>query len=105
MKPMTVEMPPISQCDVTQCAYNQNRNCRAKAITVGDRDDHPGCDTLFTSQYKTHDKSRIAGVGACKVAGCMFNNDLECSAEKITVNQVANDVRCTTYLPKVRATA
>jgi len=99
MKTLTVEMPLIAQCSVTQCAYNQDRNCRAKAITIGDSH-HPGCDTFFTSPVHTRERSRTAGVGACKVSSCRYNDDLECTAEKIAVNQVAGDVRCTTYAPR-----
>jgi hypothetical protein len=38
------------------------------------------------------------GVGACKVSSCSFNEDLECTAESITVGLVDKYVECLTYM-------
>lgn len=92
-------MPSVSHCSASQCAYNQNNGCRAKAITVGDGKE-PGCDTYFTSPRHTQEKSRIAGVGACKVASCKFNVDFECTAAEISVAKFGTMVKCETHSPR-----
>lgn len=99
MKKMTVEMPEIGTCLVTQCAYNSNQNCHAKAITIGD-DRVPACDTFFAGVAHTKATTRIAGVGACKVTGCRYNQDMECSADSIAVGSAGNQIHCLTYSPK-----
>jgi hypothetical protein len=96
---MNIEMPPVNQCDVKTCGYNVEACCHAKAITIGDGD-NPGCDTFFNTGKHCKDGERIAGVGACKVSGCQFNNDFECSAESIEVGFVGNKINCRTYKPR-----
>jgi hypothetical protein len=98
MTQMTLEMPSVAQCSVTQCTYNVNKGCRAKAITVGD-ELSPECDTFLVSVAHTKSASRTAGVGACKVTHCKFNGDFECSAEKITVGVVGNSAECLAFAP------
>jgi hypothetical protein len=96
---MTIDMPPVSNCDITECAYNMGHNCHARAITVGDGI-HPGCDTFFSNTTHTHKTKQLAGVGACKVSGCMHNTDYECGADDIIVGKdTANGIRCLTYAP------
>jgi hypothetical protein len=98
-KEKSMEMPKVQQCDVNQCAYNEEQQCHALAITIGDNDE-PECDTYFKHSERGGDKSSIAGVGACKVTGCSWNKDLECSASKIMVGLKEQDVDCLTYQPK-----
>lgn len=96
---ITIEMPQVSACEVTECGYNLNRACHARAITIGDGI-HPGCDTHFRSASHASHYQNLAGVGACKVAGCQFNDDFECMAEKIQVGFKGNDINCLTYMPR-----
>ncbi len=99
MNKMSIEMPIVKECQVTDCAYNLQNNCHARAITIGDGV-HPGCDTFFMSSGHTHDKKRTAGIGACKVAQCKFNDDLECMTEAITVARKGRDVSCMTFMTR-----
>lgn len=92
-------MPIISRCDVSGCAYNTDKNCHARAITVGDLA-NPGCDTFFDNIGHTKETQRIAGVGACKVTNCRHNNDLECTADSIEVGFSAKKINCLTYAPQ-----
>lgn len=96
MKKTTIEMPPVSQCDVSRCGYNVNNNCHAKAITIGDNS-NPGCDTFFEASKHNKEIKRIAGVGACKVNTCKFNNDFECTAENIIVGLSKQKINCLTF--------
>lgn len=93
---LTLDMPLVSQCQVTACAYNVRNACHARAITIGDGV-HPGCDTFFSNQTHTREKQRIAGVGACKVSGCRYNEDYECSASDIQVGYQDGNINCLVY--------
>lgn len=95
---MLVEMPVISSCAVSDCAYNTRDTCHARAITVGDGV-HPGCDTFLDSGADSQDDSHVGGVGACKVSGCQHNHELSCRADTIEVGRSGSDVRCMTFTP------
>jgi hypothetical protein len=99
MKQISVEMPVVEQCSVTECAYNTDRCCHARAITVG-HGVHPGCDTYLASSSHTKAKQRTAGVGACKVSACRHNEDYECIADGISVGHTSDDITCLTYSPR-----
>ncbi len=92
---MTIDMPTVAECTVMDCAYNMNSTCHAKAITIGDGV-HPGCDTFFDGNAHTK-RTRIAGVGACKVSGCSHNEDFEYMADRITVGFMGSTINCMTY--------
>jgi hypothetical protein len=94
-----LEMPKVKRCDVQSCGYNLNLNCHAKAITVGDSS-HPGCDTFLGTQKHIKESSRIAGVGACKVSECKFNDDFECIADEISVGINEGSAHCLTFLKR-----
>jgi len=90
-------MVKITACDVTECAYNKHNSCHTMAITVGDPDmKTPHCDT-----YIKYDKGGIpdmkAGVGACKVADCTYNESLECNAQSIQVGVRSTEADCMTF--------
>ena len=91
-----MNMSKVSQCQVTQCAYNIDTICHALAITVGDSND-PRCDTFIESSRKGGDVNSIAGVGACKVGSCRFNRSLECQAQSIVVGYRGENVDCLTF--------
>jgi hypothetical protein len=93
---MTIDMPFIDRCTVSDCGYNKDEMCHARAITIGDGV-HPGCDTAFLGAPSHTRANHVAGVGACKVMGCSFNQDLECSADSITVSSKGDSVQCMTF--------
>lgn len=93
---MVLEMPPVSTCEVTDCVYNVDQGCHARAITIGDGV-FPGCDTRFEASPHTRDNKRIAGVGACKVRRCICNEDYECMADSIAVGYDADGVCCLSF--------
>lgn len=96
MKKLTIEMPVITECMVSACAYNVSNNCHARAITVGDGV-HPGCDTFLKGARHTRQAQQIAGIGACKIGGCKFNDDFECMADSVKVGMVKNEANCMTF--------
>lgn len=93
---LTIDMPLVAQCAVSDCAYNINSSCHARAITIGDGI-HPGCDTFLGTSPHTRDAKLLAGVGACKVTGCMHNDDYECIAEQINVGYQNQEINCLTF--------
>lgn len=94
---ITIDIPAVEECSISDCAYNMNDKCHAKAITIGDGM-HPGCDTSFMKSEKHAKNTTImAGVGACKVAACSFNSDFECSANSITVGMKDDSINCLTF--------
>jgi hypothetical protein len=94
---ISIEMPVVSECLVTACAYNTGNSCHARAITVGDTAIHPGCDTFLDSAPHSKAKQRNAGVGACKATACRHNDDYECMTDQISVGYASNSVCCLTY--------
>lgn len=96
MMNINIKIPEVSDCDVTRCAYNVNKSCHARAITIGDNT-NPLCDTFFDSQSHAHNTKMMAGVGACKVSSCKHNDDLECQADHIRVGTQHGLVKCMTF--------
>jgi hypothetical protein len=92
-----MEMARVIKCDAIECDYNREKACHAIAITVGHGNAHPRCDTMFESGTHGGVPKIIAGVGACKVAGCKFNQSLECTAKGITVGHHSDEVDCLTF--------
>ena len=92
---MEVELPAVRTCAVVECSYNREKLCHARAITVGD-DTTPNCDTFFTASR--HAQAEIAaGVGACKIDVCSYNDDFECQAPSIVVDRVLGRPHCVTF--------
>jgi hypothetical protein len=95
-----MEMPKVSGCSVTDCAYNTNRACHALAITVGEDPSDPTCDTFFKSSTHGGVKDQIAGVGACKASDCDYNEQFECQAPGIEVGMKGSEPDCLTFQTK-----
>lgn len=91
-----LEMPLVSECSVTGCAYNDDHNCHAAAITIGG--EHARCDT-FIDIGKGGLDTMIAHVGACKRSDCVYNESLECRASGIRVGPGQDAADCLTYTP------
>jgi hypothetical protein len=91
-----LHMTRIAECSVTECAYNTGRACRAIAITVGNSD-LPMCDTFHVAREHSAEHGH-AGVGACKIAACLHNRQLECHAGNVLIGKLEARVRCITYV-------
>ena len=94
-------MPPVEDCTASNCAYNQDHKCYAKAITIG-QSTHPACDTFLSDDTRlvpAHVVARnvSAGVGACKTVLCQHNDNLECVAPSIRVTSHATHADCVTF--------
>ena len=92
-----MEMSMVMKCEVNDCAYNVDSCCHTMAITIGDGM-HPRCDTFCqSSTSKGGDTGSMAGVGACKVAVCKYNTNLECQAPGISVGYGEQEPDCLTF--------
>jgi hypothetical protein len=94
---MGTKMPQVKGCSVDNCAYNTKHACHAMAVTIGEPGGDPACDTFFEADRHGGVMDMIAGVGACKTAGCSFNRDYECTASNIQVGMKHNQPDCLTY--------
>ena len=92
---MNMEMPKVDTCAAVTCSYNRGSVCHARAITIGDMTS-PDCDTRCILASHTRRKE-VAGVGACKMIGCMYNTDLECQADFIEIALKGDEAQCGTY--------
>ncbi|MDT8385168.1 MAG: DUF1540 domain-containing protein [Gammaproteobacteria bacterium] len=93
---MTIDMPVVKACSISECGYNRANKCHARAITIGGGT-HPGCDTSYLGAPVRTTGNNTAGVGACKITGCTFNDDLECNSSNITVSMKNDSIQCMTF--------
>ena len=90
-----VEMPEVKDCSVSGCIYNREKSCRARGITMGDLQGHI-CDTMMPGRMHSH-RDESAGVGACRAANCMHNEDFECQADAVEVSMAKGEAQCMTF--------
>ena len=93
MEKLILEISQVQRCDARSCSYNVDGSCHAKAITIGDGA-VPACDTYLDLGIHCRTSSRTAGVGACKVSRCRFNDDLECTKTYISIGPSHERVEC-----------
>lgn len=91
------KMPPVMNCDVENCYFNREQQCRAGAITVGSEE--PRCETFAESSSHSHVDEQ-AEVGACHVTSCRYNEQMLCDAEGIDVVVHRDHADCETYEPR-----
>lgn len=97
---ITIEMSQVAECSVEQCAYNLASLCHAKAITIGDPA-APACDTFVEAPVHAKGVKIRAGVGACKMTGCVHNADFECEADGVEVGFEGGEAHCLTYTARL----
>jgi len=91
------DMPKVTQCEATDCAYNVEKVCHAMAITMSSGSE-PECLTYLSGQKKGGDQQTVGKVGACKAEHCEYNQNLECHAPGISVGQKESDeASCLTF--------
>ncbi|MCZ7428820.1 DUF1540 domain-containing protein [Micromonospora sp. WMMA1949] len=93
-----LQSPPVRECAATACSFNDS-GCHAPAITVAATADAASCATFVESSLSGGMKEVTGAVGACARAECVFNTNLACTAESITVGPGATVSDCLTYQP------
>lgn len=95
---MTTVMPPVSECTVSGCSYNDHdHGCHAFAITVSGHDGSADCGTFIPLTVRGGLPRAEAQVGACQRTDCVHNDALECRAEGIRVGLDHDTAHCLTY--------
>jgi hypothetical protein len=83
----------VLTCLAQDCSYNNDCECDAPKIEVGD--DHARCDT-----YTTGEVSRIGAepmVAKCDITECHFNEARSCDAAGVTMATHAGHADCVTF--------
>ncbi|MBU8861426.1 MULTISPECIES: DUF1540 domain-containing protein [unclassified Micromonospora] len=93
-----LQSPPVRECAATACSFNDS-GCHAPAITVAASADAASCATFVESSLSGGIAEVTGAVGACARAECVFNSNLACTAESITVGPGATVSDCLTYQP------
>ncbi|MFI5837246.1 DUF1540 domain-containing protein [Micromonospora sp. NPDC051300] len=93
-----LQSPPVRECAATVCSFNDG-GCHAPAITVASSGDAASCATFVESSVSGGIADITGAVGACARTECVFNANLACSAESITVGPGATVSDCLTYQP------
>jgi hypothetical protein len=92
-----LEMPPIVECTVAGCSYNDHSNCHAIAITVGGKNGDAECATFIPLSGKGGLAKVTGHVGACQRAECRHNESLECTASSVKIGAGADVADCLTF--------
>ncbi|MBI2860405.1 MAG: DUF1540 domain-containing protein [Chloroflexi bacterium] len=87
---------PVSTCNASICAYNQQNLCHTPGINVGP---HAECHTYNYGNAKGGFPEMKGGIGACLASDCRFNQQLECKALHIDVVTHDSHADCRTYQP------
>ena len=90
-------MTKVIGCNEVDCAYNRHNSCHTMAITVGGPEACPQCDTYIAGLQTGGIADMKAGVGACKVSNCSFNDSLECTAAAIKVGRHMDHPDCMSF--------
>ncbi|MDM4719561.1 DUF1540 domain-containing protein [Micromonospora sp. WMMA1363] len=93
-----LQSPPVRECAATACSFNDN-GCHAPAITVASTGDAASCATFVESSVQGGIAEVIGAVGACARSECVYNTNLACTVESITVGPGATASDCLTYQP------
>ena len=85
----------VLTCTVADCSYNQELECWAPEIHVGET--HPNCDTF--THLNVQPATQESCVTECGVMGCDFNDHRACNARGVTVSNHTSHADCITFRP------
>ena len=89
-----MRMPVVSVCALSSCAYNRMEQCHTPAVTINQRGE---CGTFYPSDSKGGFMDANCHVGACLASNCKLNQELECKARQISLNEHENHADCTDF--------
>jgi len=95
-----MDLPPVTECSVAGCSYNDHSNCHAAAVTIGGVNGDAQCATFIPLGVKGGLDKVITHVGACQRVDCVHNSSLECKAPAVRVGSGADTADCLTYTPR-----
>ncbi len=93
-----MEAAKVTNCKVSECAYNINNICHAMAITIGDGR-CPRCHTFcrFIMNSKAGNTGVDASVGACRISSCIHNTGLACQAPEVLIDYKEQQPECLVF--------
>lgn len=89
----------VSNCAVSECAYNLERRCGAIAIVIASGP-HPVCGTFLKTAGSSGKRIGDARVGECRYSICRHNANAKCNAGSIEVDYWWGQVDCRTFASK-----
>jgi hypothetical protein len=92
-----MDMTVISECSMSNCAYNKEGSCHTLGITVGP---HAECNTYVHHSTRGGFPGVQGGIGACLASSCQFNDKLECKADEVDVTSDDKHADCATFKKK-----
>jgi hypothetical protein len=92
-----LELPPVAECSVAGCSYNDHSNCHAGAVTISASGPDALCATFVPLSVKGGLDKVVAHVGACTRADCTHNSALECTASDVRIGPGRDSADCLTY--------
>ena len=95
-----MDLPPVADCSVAGCSYNDHDHCHAAAITIGGANGEAACATFIPLGVKGGLAKVVTHVGACQRQDCSHNSSLECTAEAVRVGAGRDLADCLTYAPE-----
>ena len=95
-----MDLPPVAECSVAGCSYNDHSHCHAAAVTIGGTGEDAQCFTFIPLGVKGGLEKVVTHVGACQRDDCVHNSALECSAESVRVGAGHDSADCLTYTPR-----
>jgi hypothetical protein len=96
---MECEIGMVIACQVQECSYNENRECHAGKIQVGDVGTHAACDTFTTAQVEEQGSQVM--VENCDVSKCKFNEHMMCRAPAVSLGHHETHAECDSYVPEM----
>lgn len=91
-------VPEVKKCTVSQCFYNKDNECCARAVLIGSSE--PKCETFIESHQHTKHPGQ-AEVGACHIENCQYNQSMCCHAcGDIEIGFSNNQAWCNTFESK-----
>ena len=89
-----MDMTPVQNCKMSNCAYNRSGACSTLAINVGA---HAECNTYIHGSARGGYAEARGGIGACLAAECKHNKNLECAAPGINIAEHFRHADCATF--------
>lgn len=87
------EQGAVMTCSVSDCSYNQQLECCAPNVTVGNG--HPVCETY--TDYPVRRVSTGSFVATCLTTMCAFNRQTRCTAPGVTLDCHGDHADCATF--------
>lgn len=93
------DLGTVSQCNASNCIYNQQWQCLAGALTIDVINELAQCLTYTEESAASSElvEMEVGDVSQCEAIDCIYNEGEQCKARLITVSYLQNVAQCATY--------